>query len=189
MSNVPKFNWIMHHPTSLRGPGHGMLNQTLAKYTIITFVKQSGLCDAKKNPSGSTLSCNLRLTSKASLPNLTWVIYLQELFYSVCWDGAFWSISWLICIVFRVHFISTKKSVFYFFLIYRQYCKNLLISKFKLNYFNCNRQKLCHRRHEWNATQCFTVLLQVKLKFKKKVSWSPFYWKGNSQSWLLSLFI
>lgn len=166
MPNVPKFNWIMPHPTSLRGPGHGMLNQTLAKYTVITFVKQTGLCEAKKNP-GSNLSCNLRLTSKSSLPNLTWVGYLQELFYCVCWDGAFWSISCKICNVIRGTFRII--SVFYFFSIYRQYCKNLLISKFKLNYFNCNRQKLCHRRHAWDATQCFTVLLQVKLKF----SYSP----------------
>lgn len=43
-------------------------------------------------------------------------------------------------------------SMFNFFPIYRQYCKNLLISKFKLNYFNCNRQKSCHRRREWKAT-------------------------------------
>lgn len=158
MPNVPKFNWIMPHPTSLRGPGHGMLNQTLAKYTVITIVKQTGLCEVKKkNPSGSTMSCNLRLTSKASLPNLKLVI---ELFYCVCWDGAFWSMSCKICNVirgaFRIISVFGLKCYYYsvlFFSIYRQYCKNLLISKFKLNYFNCNRQ-MNERLH--NALQCYS---------------------------------
>lgn len=111
----------------------------------------------KKKPSGSTMSCNLRLTSKASLPNLKLVI---ELFYCVCWDGAFWSMSCKICNVirgaFRIISVFGLKCYYYsvlFFSIYRQYCKNLLISKFKLNYFNCNRQ-MNERLH--NALQCYS---------------------------------